>query len=250
MFIGIFYCSGKNAGNQKINIGENNSSRFVKFTNKITAIKITILYDNTVFKPGLKSDWGFSCFVETENGNILFDTGTKGDILLDNMKKLGVDPFSVDEVFISHYHLDHTGGLPDFLKINNKVKIYAPPSFKKTPEAAEIVYLNRPVKLHDNIFSTGELDNIEQSLAVKTEKGLVLIVGCSHPEMDHILEAASQFGKVYAIIGGMHGFDDYELFKDIEWICPTHCTQHIKEIRSLYPDKCIEGGVGKIIEIK
>ena len=93
-----------------------------------------------------------------------------------NYVRAGVDPFSVDEVFISHYHLDHTGGLPDFLKINNKVKIYAPPSFKKTPEAAEIVYLNRPVKLHDNIFSTGELDNIEQSLAVKTEKGLVLIV--------------------------------------------------------------------------
>lgn len=230
--------------------GKISKSDVMKSTEKTKGVKITILYDNTVFKPGLKSDWGFSCFVETSYGNILFDTGTKGDILLDNMKKSGVDPFSVDEVFISHYHLDHTGGLPGFLSINSKVKIYAPPSFKKIPEGVEIIYLDRPVNLHDNIFSTGELDGIEQSMAVKTERGLVMIVGCSHPEMDHILKAASRFGKIYAIIGGMHGFDDYELFKDIELICPTHCTQHIKEIRSLYPDKCIEGGVGGIIEIK
>jgi len=28
-------------------------------------MKITIIYDNEVWKEGLKADWGFSCLVET-----------------------------------------------------------------------------------------------------------------------------------------------------------------------------------------
>jgi 7,8-dihydropterin-6-yl-methyl-4-(beta-D-ribofuranosyl)aminobenzene 5'-phosphate synthase len=66
-------------------------------------MKITIIYDNEVWKEGLESDWGFSCLVEVENTpKILFDTGTSGSILLRNMKKLNIDPKSIDEVFISH----------------------------------------------------------------------------------------------------------------------------------------------------
>ena len=79
--------------------------------------------------------------------------------------------------------------------------------------------------------------------------GLVLIVGCSHPYMGHILDAARKFGKIYGVIGGMHGFSEFELFKDLELICPTHCTQHKAKIKSLYPDKYTEGGVGKIITV-
>ena len=212
-------------------------------------MKITILYDNTVFLSGLKPDWGFSCLVETHNRNILFDTGSNGSILLENMKKLNMDPLSIDEVFISHPHFDHVGGLSAFLNENNNVKIYVPISLRGIRNAKEIINVDKPMKLHENIFSTGELDHIEQSMGVKTDKGLVLIVGCSHPKMKNILKAASRFGKVYAIIGGLHGFNEFELFKDLGVICPTHCTQHIPEIKSLYPEKYIEGGAGKIIEI-
>jgi 7,8-dihydropterin-6-yl-methyl-4-(beta-D-ribofuranosyl)aminobenzene 5'-phosphate synthase len=74
-------------------------------------MKITILYDNTVFQSGLKPDWGFSCLVEAHNRTILFDTGSNGSILLENMKKLDIDPLSIDEVFISHSHFDHISGL-------------------------------------------------------------------------------------------------------------------------------------------
>jgi len=212
-------------------------------------MKITIIYDNTAFQPGLKPDWGFSALIETGNHNILFDTGSDGSILLGNMKKLDIDPSIVDEVFISHNHFDHVGGLSAFLNENNNVKIYIPVSLRGVRNAKEVIHVDKPMKLHDDIFSTGELDHIEQSMAVKTDKGLVLIAGCSHPKMKHILDAASQFGKLYAIIGGLHGFNKYELFKDLELICPTHCTQHIAEIKSLYPDKYTEGGAGKIIEI-
>lgn len=212
-------------------------------------MKITITYDNTVYQKGLKSDWGFSCFIEVENTpKILFDTGTNGSILLSNMEKLNIDPTIISEVFISHAHFDHVGGLSDFLKVNETAKIYVPPSFSG-PAGREVITIQGSTTIHENISSTGELDGIEQSMTVKTDKGIVLIVGCSHPKMTHILKRASQFGKVYAIVGGLHGFSEFELFKDLGLICPTHCTQHKQEIKSLYPEKYIDGGVGKIIEI-
>lgn len=90
-------------------------------------MKVTIVYDNTVYQKGLKSDWGFSCLAEVEKTpRILFDTGTSGSILLSNMKKLNIDPASIDEVFISHAHFDHVGGLPNFIKANKEVKVYLP----------------------------------------------------------------------------------------------------------------------------
>ena len=212
-------------------------------------MKITIIYDNTLFKAGLRADWGFSCLVEGLERTILFDTGSNGSILLDNMKKLDIKPSSIDDVFISHAHYDHTGGLSAFLNENNHVHVYVPVSFRGVRNAEEIVHVDKPKALNNSVFSTGELDHIEQSMAVKTDKGLVLVVGCSHPKMKHILETASQFGKVYAIIGGLHGFDEYYLFRDFEVICPAHCTQHIQEIQSQYPEKTAECGAGKVIEL-
>ena len=173
-------------------------------------MKITILYDNTVFQSGLKPDWGFSCLVEVHNRTILFDTGSNGSILLENMNKLGVDPSSIDEVFISHPHFDHIGGLSAFLNVNNNVKIYVSISLRGIRNAKEIIHVDKSLEIHENVFSTGEIEHIEQSMAVKIDKGLVLIVGCSHPKMENILNTASQFGKVYAIIGGLHGFEQYE----------------------------------------
>ncbi len=212
-------------------------------------MKVTIIYDNTAFKKDLQSNWGFSVLVEVKNTpRILFDTGGDGKILLGNMKKLGINPTSIDEVFISHAHFDHTGGLSEFLNVNKKAKIYIPSSFHGLKNR-EVVVIEKPTKIHENVFSTGELEGIEQSMAVSTDKGIVLIVGCSHPYMGHILDAARKFGQIYAVIGGMHGFSEFELFKDLELICPTHCTQHKAELKKLYPQKYIEGGAGQIIDI-
>ena len=223
-------------------------------------MRITLVYDNEVWKKGLEADWGFSCLVEVEGApRILFDTGTIGSILLRNMEKLDIKPNSIEEIFISHSHLDHTGGLPDFLRVNNRVKVYIPASCPKPRGAEKVISVKEPLQIHENIFSTGELKGIEQSLVVKTSKGLVVIVGCSHPGVGNILEAASSLGskssssgtnsKIYALIGGLHGFREFELLKDLELVCPCHCTQYKSEIRRLYPEKCPECGAGKVIEI-
>jgi 7,8-dihydropterin-6-yl-methyl-4-(beta-D-ribofuranosyl)aminobenzene 5'-phosphate synthase len=212
-------------------------------------MKITIIYDNTAYKEKLQADWGFSAVVETTERTILFDTGTKASLLMGNMRKLDIDPSVVDDVFISHNHFDHTGGLSAFLNENSSVNIFLPPSLKGVHGAKEVIKVNKPLKIYDNIYSTGELDDIEQAMAVKIDKGLIIIVGCSHPEMRHILDTASQFGCIYGIVGGLHGFNHFELFKNLKLICPTHCTRHIKEIKKLYPDQYVEGGAGRVIEI-
>lgn len=211
-------------------------------------MKITIIYDNTVFEGNLKSNWGFSSLIEVKDRTILFDTGADGSILLSNMEKLGMDPQRVDEVFISHNHADHIGGLPAFLEENSQVKVWAPPSFKVSEKAAEVGTVKGPTELHDGIYSTGELEGIEQSLCLGTKKGLLVVAGCSHPKMSNILEAASQFGEVYGIIGGLHGTPAKEL-AGLDLICATHCTKHKEEMRKLYSEQYLEGGVGRIIEL-
>ena len=211
-------------------------------------MRITIIYDNEVWKKGLKADWGFSCLIEVYGKNILFDTGANGRILIGNMKKLDIDPRMVSDVFISHAHWDHTGGLLDFLNIN-PCKVYIPLSCPAPPGGGEVIKVKGPLEIYENIFSTGELSGIEQSLIVKTEAGLVVIAGCSHPGVREIFREASRLGKIIALIGGLHGFNEFDIVGDLEKICPVHCTQYKKEIKALYPDMYLEGGVGKVIEI-
>ena len=212
-------------------------------------MKATIVYDNTTTRKDLIADWGFACYIEADNKKILFDTGGNGAILLQNMKTLGIAPSIITEVFISHNHFDHIGGLSAFLSENSNVTLYVPHSLRGVRHARNVVHIDKAKKLDENLYTTGELENIEQSLVIQTEKGLVLLVGCSHPNMAGIINAASQFGTVYAIIGGLHGFNNYDLFKDLTLVCPTHCTQHKQEIKLRYPEKYEEGGVGKVIEI-
>jgi len=213
-------------------------------------IEVTIIYDNKAYRRDLEADWGFSCLVEVGNTpRILFDTGTKGGVLLRNMKKLHIEPGSIDEVFISHAHFDHTGGLSRFLKVNKDVKVYVPASFRKPLGAKEVISVKETLRIHGSVFSTGELSRIEQSLVVITEKGLLVVAGCSHPGVGAILGAASQFGEVYALIGGLHGFREFDRLRDLGLICPTHCTQYKSQIKSLYPEKFAEGGAGRIIKL-
>lgn len=212
-------------------------------------MKITIIYDNTGWKKDLIADWGFSCLVEAHDRAILFDAGGNGKILLDNMQKLGINARSITDIFISHGHFDHIGGLSAFLNENNEVTLYAPLSFRGVKNVKQLVYVSKPARLADGIYSTGELEHIEQIMAIETDKGLVLIAGCSHPDMENIFRSAGQFGSIYGIAGGLHGFDRFDMFSSLGLICPTHCTRHTDEIKRRYPEKYIQGGAGQTLFI-
>jgi len=215
-------------------------------------MKLTILYDNTAVLPDLKKDWGFSCFIEGDSiPTILFDTGGDGHILMHNMEVLNISPASVEIVFISHNHYDHTGGLAYFLHENPKVDVYVPRSFRGVKRAKKIISVEeQPVALGENVFSTGEIAGTEQSLCISSEEGTILVTGCSHPPFRKILKACEKTAgsPVTKIVGGLHGFSDYSLLESMDLICATHCTQHKKEIRARVPAEAwIPGGAGTVI---
>ncbi|MFA5900760.1 MAG: MBL fold metallo-hydrolase, partial [Hyphomicrobium sp.] len=88
--------------------------------------RVTVLYDAFGKEPGLRKDWGYAALVEIGNKRILFDTGNNPDVFIANAKAKGVDFTTLDFVVQSHRHADHFAGLSEVLKVNPKVKIYAP----------------------------------------------------------------------------------------------------------------------------
>lgn len=89
-------------------------------------MRITILCENLVGRLVGFGEHGFSAFIETDKGNYLFDTGS-GRSIVPNSLVLNKDLKSIRKVFLSHGHYDHTGGLPEVLKLKGKVDVYAHP---------------------------------------------------------------------------------------------------------------------------
>ena len=143
-------------------------------------MKITIVYDNCSIKGKLKKGWGFSSLIETDGAPpLLFDTGDDGATMLYNMKQLGIDPSRIGTIVISHHHSDHTGGLPAILETNEHAVIYVPVSTVIRLPGRKIVPVSQPVQILETVFSLGELKGIEHSLAIKTTKGIVVVIGSS-----------------------------------------------------------------------
>ena len=89
--------------------------------------KLTILCENSVGRPfGVIGEHGFACFIETEAGNVLFDTG-QGMGVCSNAAVLGKNLASIHAIAISHGHYDHTGGLPQVLDRTGPVPVYGHP---------------------------------------------------------------------------------------------------------------------------
>ena len=219
-------------------------------------MKLTIVYDNEVFRKGLKSGFGFSAYIESDDKKILFDTGWDGSDLLHNMRALDINPGEIDIIVLSHQHWDHIGGLNHVLNEAGNVNVYTPASFSKNlkneiKSKANLIEVSNQREIVEGVYTTGELtgsfrstDIMEQSLVVDTSRGLFVVVGCSHPGLEIILEKASEFGRVYGVVGGFHGFNKYDTLKNLKFIVPTHCTQHKKEIKGRYIGKVEDGGAG------
>ena len=213
-------------------------------------MKIIIVYDNCVAKFGLEAGWGFSALIVMENAPpILFDTGGDGASLFHNMRELGIDPGDIATVVISHAHGDHTGGLWDIQAVNSNVEVYVPASSGVAIPGGKVVVVTESIQISQDVFSTGELRGVEQSLVLKTDNGIVVVTGCSHPGVGEILNVASQFGNVYGLIGGLHGFHDFDRLRHLSFTCPCHCTDYKSEIARLFPEQYIPCGAGLELEL-
>ena len=91
--------------------------------------RLTVLYDNYPFDASCATGWGFSALVEGVGRTILFDTGAEAAAFQRNADRLKVNLETVDLIFISHDHGDHTGGLAAALptrRIGHRRRRHAP----------------------------------------------------------------------------------------------------------------------------
>lgn len=117
------------------------------------------------------------------------------------------------------------------------------------------------IALVSDLPGTRELK--ELSLAINTPDGLVLVVGCSHPGIERILEAAATINsKIRLVIGGFHlvtAPDDIvaktvtaltDRFKP-EYIAPGHCTGEptFAALKRAFGDRYLYAGLGSSISL-
>ncbi|WP_296705813.1 MBL fold metallo-hydrolase, partial [Algoriphagus sp.] len=76
---------------------------------QVADLKITTL--STMLANKGIGEWGYSALIESEGRKLLFDTGSRPETVLQNAQELGIDLSDVEDVYLSHNHWDHIGGL-------------------------------------------------------------------------------------------------------------------------------------------
>jgi 7,8-dihydropterin-6-yl-methyl-4-(beta-D-ribofuranosyl)aminobenzene 5'-phosphate synthase len=111
--------------------------------------------------------------------------------------------------------------------------------------------------------SPGTLELKELSLAIKSPQGVILIVGCSHPGVEHIVQEATAIDPhINILVGGMHQgqkpdpeveriaavlHDQYKL----ERVAPGHCTgePEFAALKRAFGDHYVYAGVGSVVDL-
>ncbi len=267
----------------------------------------TVLCENSVAGSlGFIGEHGWAVHIETDNHNILFDTG-QGLGISHNSNLLNIDLAKIDGIAISHGHYDHTSGLPAVLSITGKKDVFIHPDafhdryWLKDDECREIGIKYKKSHLESvgavfqpntscteifpNIFLSGEVPRTssfeqpdpymklptegdrwlqdqlpdDQSLIIRTEKGLTIILGCAHAGLINILNHVTNLfpeEKIHSVCGGTHlGFADPEQFTatvkalesfDLERIGTSHCTGLLNaaKLQNHFGDKFFFAAVG------
>jgi len=152
---------------------------------------------------------GLSLLITGRRGHvehrILFDVGPYPDVWLANARRLGVDPSTIEYVFLSHWHFDHSGGLPD---------VVGAIAAARTARG-----LSRPtVDLHPNR---------PDQRGLLTAAGVILLLP-TEPTPDAIAHAGgdvvSHAGPHVCCDGFFHGSGSIERVTGYETGLPGHCS--------------------------
>jgi len=109
----------------------------------------------------------------------------------------------------------------------------------------------------------GTLELRELSLALDTPDGMVIVVGCSHPGIDKIVEAAAKINpRISLVAGGFHlvvAKDDEidkiatalrDTFK-VGYVAPGHCTGEptFAALRKAFGERYLYAGLGTVLAL-
>jgi len=109
----------------------------------------------------------------------------------------------------------------------------------------------------------GTLELRELSLAIRTPDGLVLVVGCSHPGVERIVQEATAINPhINILFGGFHEIQapDPEVERiatvlhnqyRLERVAPGHCTgePEFTALKKIFGDHYVYAGVGSVVDL-
>ena len=257
-------------------------------------MKIHLLCENEASDMVWLAEWGFSAFIEYGDTNILFDTGFS-DVYQRNAAHAGLDLATADFVAISHFHRDHTRGLL-YHTFKNRKKLVLHPrvlnAVLKTDDGQikkdyadihaviekdfEVEASSGVFEFTEGAFFLGEVPRVtsfesgkfeddpmidDTALAFRTDKGAVVVSGCSHAGICNICEHAKSVTgqKLHAVIGGFHLLasenppvdETIEYFRSDtpEVLLPMHCVDFPTLSRFHTEFGSPKFGAGSVIEI-
>ena len=233
-------------------------------------IHIKIIYDNCKAYEGFQEGWGFSCLVDLGFRKILFDTGANSQAFFSNLQKLNVQCDEITDVVFSHKHSDHVAGFDEVMgKLKKDTRLFLPRKFpsKKNPYFIHTEIVEDFKEIDSGIYSLvlkGGFFLYEQALIIETQKGLVIITGCAHPGIIHLLQETQQRLKqpIYLVLGGFHLFRNKQSQVDeivnqfkalkVQVAAPCHCTGSlaIERFQQAFQDCFYKIGTGTILTLE
>ncbi len=192
----------------------------------VDRVSILPLVERLTTAPDYRGEPGVSYLIRADDLTLLFDaglgTGRDRTPLEANTQALGVHWADLDCLVISHLHPDHVGGPRAQLRHTFSLGSEQPPKAltafvptQMTHPRADTLVVDRPRVIGPGVavlapqprmlFWLGSV--AEQALVVNVRgRGLVLITGCGHPQIESVLAAAEKVvdAPVYAVIGGLH----------------------------------------------
>lgn len=255
----------------------------------IVMVRIVVLNDNRCNNNKYEFEHGISLFIECYGKKVLFDSG-QTEIFINNAKKLNIDLKKLDAIVLSHGDFDHGNGLkylntktdlichPDFMLTRISRRTGNNNGLNQTREELSnkfnLIESREPYNINDKIIFLGQIErnndfekgqNLpafdgngeiyqhldDSGLAIKTEKGLIVISGCSHSGICNTVEYAKKItntDRILAVIGGFHLKEvnectlktiEYMKQNNVQKVYLAHCTSDVvcEEFLRQMPEK-------------
>lgn len=265
---------------------------------KGSKMKIRLLNENLASDLCWLAEYGFSAWIEYGETNILFDTGWS-DVWCRNAETADIDLETADVIALSHFHSDHSRGLL-FHPFENRKRLILHPRVmtalldpfiepadrhlphryaeieQKIRDDFQIHEAKEPLEFAKGAFFLGQIPRVtpfergyyyedkmddDTALAFQTDKGAVVVTGCSHSGICNICNYAKEVTgqNLHAVIGGFHLVNQEKpaVNETIEWfkreniphLIPVHCVSFDIQARLQIEFGYERPGAGSLIEI-